>query len=74
MSGLLEKMKSWLFAEEEDGYEPQLQKRSRGFPLPAGTVSSPSTHARGRFSYVAPGIRKRRASVWIVCEAAGRWW
>jgi cell division inhibitor SepF len=34
MSGLLEKMKSWLFAEEEDGYEGPATEEEPGAPAP----------------------------------------
>ncbi len=35
MSGLLEKVKSWLFAEEEDGYEAPSAEEESGAPAPA---------------------------------------
>jgi cell division inhibitor SepF len=66
MSGLLEKMKSWLFAEEEDGYEPPATEEEPGIPTPRRNRLIP-IHSRAGEIFIRRPRNQEEARICVDC-------
>ncbi len=67
VSGVLDRVKSWLFAEETDGFEPFVEEEVEA---PRKRKLIPLHSRAGEISSAGPETRTRRRSAWTAC--AGR--
>jgi cell division inhibitor SepF len=66
MSGLLEKVKSWLFAEEEDRYEAQSAEEEPGAPAPRRNRLIP-IHSRAGEIFIRRPRNQEEARICVDC-------
>jgi len=66
MSGLLERMKSWLFAEEEDGYGAPATEEEPGAPAPRRNRLIP-IHSRAGEIFIRRPRNQEEARICVDC-------
>ncbi len=70
VSGVLDHVKSWLFAEETEGFEPFPVEEELEAPRKRKLIP---LHSRaGEIFIRRPETRTRRRSAWTACGAAAR--